>query len=83
MVLTRLISGMLRHGAKAQFIIEQIEKCELEIISFGKAVSRTLKLYIEEEELLKRARCSNCNSTNLRMQEGCLSCLDCLSSKCS
>jgi len=81
-VLTRLVSGMLRHGAKPQFVMEQIEKCGLEVVSFGKAVSRVLKQYCSENELVSRSKCSNCQSTNLRMQEGCMICLDCSSSKC-
>ena len=82
LVLTRLVSGMLRHGAKPQFVMEQIDKCDLEVVSFGKAVSRILKKYCKEEELINRSKCSNCGSSNLRMQEGCLSCLDCSHSKC-
>jgi len=81
-VLSRLISGMLRHGAKPQFVIEQIDKCELEVISFGKAVSRVLKKYCNEEEMIARATCENCGSTDLIMQEGCLSCRTCGNSKC-
>jgi ribonucleoside-diphosphate reductase alpha chain len=82
-VLTRLISGMLRHGAKPQFVMEQIDKCDLEVVSFGKAISRTLKKYVKEDELISRNKCSDCGSTNLRMQEGCLTCNDCGTSRCS
>lgn len=81
-VLTRLVSGMLRHGAKPQFIMEQIDKSDLEVVSFGKAISRTLKKYVKEEELISRNTCKECNSSNVRMQEGCLTCIDCGSSKC-
>ena len=81
-VLTRLVSGMLRHGAKPQFIMEQIDKCDLEIVSFGKAISRTLKKYVKEEDLIKRNVCPNCGSENLKVQEGCLTCMDCGNSKC-
>jgi hypothetical protein len=81
-VLTRLISGMLRHGAAPIFIMEQIDKCNLEIVSFGKAISRVLKKYIKDEELLNRTECGECGSTNLKREEGCLSCLDCGSSRC-
>ncbi len=81
-VLTRLISGMLRHGAKPQYVMEQIDKCELEIVSYGKAISRILKKYVAEEELVSRSTCSNCGSSNLKMQEGCLTCNDCGNSKC-
>lgn len=82
LVLTRLISGMLRHGAKPQYVMEQIEKCELEVVSFGKAISRTLKKYCSEEEMIERSKCSNCGSTDLKMQEGCLTCNSCGFSKC-
>jgi ribonucleoside-diphosphate reductase alpha chain len=81
-VLTRLISGMLRHGAKPQFVMEQIDKCNLEIVSFGKAVSRVLKKYVKDEELINRSVCDNCGSSNLKREEGCLSCNDCGHSKC-
>jgi ribonucleoside-diphosphate reductase alpha chain len=82
-VLTRLISGMLRHGAKPQFVMEQIDKCNLEIVSFGKAISRVLKRYVKDEELEERYICKDCSSTNIKIEEGCATCLDCGSSKCS
>lgn len=82
LVLTRLVSGMLRHGAKPQFVMEQIDKCDLEIVSFGKAVSRVLKKYVKEEDMISRNSCRDCGSKNVKMQEGCLTCLDCGSSKC-
>jgi ribonucleotide reductase alpha subunit len=81
-MLTRLVSGMLRHGAKPTFVQEQIEKCELEIVSFGKAIGRVLKRYVSDEDLVGRNKCKECNSTNLRVQESCLVCMDCGSSKC-
>lgn len=81
-LLTRLVSGMLRHGAKPQFVMEQIDKCELEIVSFGKAISRVLKKYVKDEDLVNRNLCKDCGSGNIRMQEGCLTCIDCGSSKC-
>lgn len=82
LVLTRLVSGMLRHGAKSQFVMEQIDKCDLEVVSFGKAVTRVLKAYVKDDEMIARNKCHNCGSTNLRMQEGCLMCLDCGQSRC-
>jgi ribonucleoside-diphosphate reductase alpha chain len=82
LVLTRLVSGMLRHGAKPQFVMEQIDKCDLEVVSFGKAVSRVLKKYVQDEDMIARNFCKDCGSKNVRMQEGCLTCLDCGSSKC-
>lgn len=82
LVLTRLVSGMLRHGAKPQFVMEQIDKCDLEVVSFGKAISRVLKKYVKDEDMVARNKCKDCGSANVRMQEGCLTCLDCGSSKC-
>jgi ribonucleoside-diphosphate reductase alpha chain len=81
-LLTRMVSGMLRHGAKPQFVMEQIDKVDLVVGTYGKALTRVLKKYVSEEELLKRNRCKDCGSENLKLQEGCLTCLDCGSSKC-
>jgi len=80
--LTRLISTSLRHGADIQFIVEQLQKTDGDITSYTKAIARVLKKYINEDDLLARAKCQNCGSTNLKYEEGCLSCLDCGSSKC-
>lgn len=81
-VLTRLVSGMLRHGTNPYFIIEQINKTPLEVVSFGKALTRILKQYIKEDELKGKMKCNECESTNIRLQEGCSVCQDCGSSKC-
>lgn len=81
-VLTRLVSGLLRHGTNPYFIIEQIDKTPLEIVSFGKVLSRVLKTYIKEDSLKGKLKCNDCGSTNVSLQEGCLMCNDCGSSKC-
>lgn len=81
-VLTRLVSGLLRHGTNPYFIIEQIDKTPLEIVSFGKVLSRVLKTYIKEDSLKGKLKCNDCSSTNVSLQEGCLMCNDCGSSKC-
>lgn len=81
-ILTRLVSGMLRHGMNPYFIIEQINKTPLEVVSFGKALTRVLKQYVKEEELKGKVKCNDCSSENVKLQEGCLTCLDCGSSKC-
>jgi ribonucleoside-diphosphate reductase alpha chain len=81
-VLTRLVSGMLRHGMNPYFIISQIDKTPLEVISFGKALTRVLKTYIKEQELKGKLKCADCGSHDVRLQEGCLTCMSCGSSKC-
>jgi ribonucleoside-diphosphate reductase alpha chain len=81
-VLTRLVSGMLRHGMNPYFIIDQINKTPLEVVSFGKALTRILKQYIKDDEIKGKAKCSDCGSENVRLQEGCLTCNSCGSSKC-
>lgn len=80
-VLTRLISGMLRHGAEPKYVIEQINKCDLNIISFGKAITRVLKHYIIDGTNVS-VTCNNCGSNNVVYQEGCNTCKDCGQSKC-
>lgn len=77
--LTRMISTALRHGADIEFIVSQLVKSEGTINSFAKAIARTLKTYIQEITILK---CSVCQSSNLKLQEGCFACLDCGNSKC-
>ncbi len=77
--LTRMISTSLRHGVDLEFIVSQLVKSEGTITSFAKAIGRTLKSYIKEVKIMK---CSNCGSSNLKIQEGCFVCADCSSSKC-
>jgi hypothetical protein len=77
--LTRMISTALRHGADIEFIVSQLIKSEGTINSFAKAIARTLKTYIKE---IKYMRCRECDSHNIKLQEGCFACLDCGSSKC-
>jgi len=81
-MLTRLVSGMMRHGVNPKFIYEQINKCPLEVVSFGKAINRVIKRYVSEDALITGKKCSECNSTNIRLEEGCSKCMDCGSSKC-
>ncbi len=81
-VLTRMVSTALRHGADITFIVEQLNKSHGDITSFSKAIARTLKKYIDEKKMVSRAACTECGSTNLVFEEGCLMCKDCGSSKC-
>lgn len=81
-MLTRLVSGMMRHGVNPKFIIEQIDKCPLEIVSFGKALSRIIKRYVPENELLDRFKCTECGSKEMLFEEGCKKCKSCGHAAC-
>ena len=78
---TRMISTSLRHGADINFIYEQLNKSVGTIVSFSKAVARTLKKYIKDGTKSKNS-CDECGGT-LVMQEGCYVCMDCGSGKCN
>ena len=82
-VLTRMVSTALRHGADITFIVEQLNKSHGDITSFSKAIARTLKKYIDEKKMVSRATCTECGSSNLVFEEGCLMCKECGSSKCA
>lgn len=79
--LTRMISTALRHGSDIKYIVEQLNKADGTIVSFSKAVSRTLKKYIPDGTK-STVTCKDCNSENVIFEEGCHKCLDCGSSKC-
>jgi ribonucleoside-diphosphate reductase alpha chain len=75
-----MISTALRHGSNIQFIVEQLNKSEGDVTSFGKATSRILKLYIEDNKV-SNDTCPECGAT-LIYQNGCKICNQCGYSKC-
>lgn len=80
--LTRMISTAMRHGAEINFIYDQLMKSEGTIISFSKAIARTLKKYIKDE-MYEAEDCPECGSKGtLVRQEGCYKCFNCSWSKC-
>jgi len=80
----KLISSTLRHGMAIEKVVDLINSLQLDeaINTWKNGVARALKRYIPDGVEAKKQKCSNCNSTNLYYQEGCLSCKDCGSSKC-
>lgn len=78
---TKLISQLLRGGAKPVFVVDVIDGVDLQINAFSRVVARTLKKYIKngEESTLK---CLECSSKEVVFQEGCQTCMNCGSSKC-
>lgn len=80
--LTRIISAALRHGTDAQFIFEQLNKSEGTITSFSKAIGRTLKKYLKDDEK-SQGDCHECGAKDSMVyQEGCLNCSNCGWSRC-
>jgi ribonucleoside-diphosphate reductase alpha chain len=79
--LTRMISTALRHGADIKFVVEQLNKADGTIVSFSKAIARTLKKYIPDGTK-STVHCMDCGSDNVVFEEGCNKCLSCGSSAC-
>lgn len=77
---TRTISWALRHGAKLEFGIEQLNKSEGDITSFSKAIARTLKKYVKNE-LIRTTPCPDCGSEMIS-EGGCTICKNCGNTKC-
>lgn len=80
----KLISGTLRHGMEIDNVVELINGLQLDnesINTWKNGVARALKRFVPDGTQAK-GKCSNCDSTNLMYQEGCLTCKDCGSSKC-
>lgn len=85
--LTRMISAALRHGTDIKFIYEQLEKSEGTVVSFSKAIARTLKKYLNDSDFKKVESLEGCQSNsigcNVVREDGCIKCLTCGISKCS
>jgi ribonucleoside-diphosphate reductase alpha chain len=80
----KLISSTLRHGMPIEKVVELIGSLQLDeaINTWKNGVARALKRYVPDGTEVKKQKCTNCNSTNIFYQEGCLTCKDCGSSKC-
>jgi ribonucleoside-diphosphate reductase alpha chain len=77
--ITRLVSMSLRHGAKIEFVQDQLSKVSGEMTNFAKSLSRALKHYLPENLSQKCPECSG----EMRIQSGCFSCIDCGYSVCT
>ena len=81
----KLISTTLRHGMPIEKVVDLISSLQLDsesINTWKNGVARALKRFIADGTVAKKQKCTNCNSSNLIYQEGCLTCQDCGSSKC-
>jgi len=76
---TRLVSTALRHGARIDFLVEQLEKAEGSVASFGQSMAKALRAHATSHQVT----CDKCGSANVRHVEGCMECADCGHSRCS
>jgi ribonucleoside-diphosphate reductase alpha chain len=81
MMLTRMASLLLRHGANPEFIAQQVEKAGVKVTSFGKVISRILMKYVPDGEV-HGEECPECHSKTIIRQEGCKKCTTCAYSRC-
>lgn len=79
-LLTRMTSLLLRHGANPKFVVQQVHKTDLQITSFAKVIARVLKNYIPDENT--KEECPECHEKTMVYEEGCKSCKSCGYSKC-
>lgn len=80
-LITRLISTCLRHGVPLVSVIKQISQSKELITSFSKAIAKALSLYIKPEDVAG-LKCHKCQSTHIKLEGLCLTCMDCGNSKC-
>ena len=84
----RLLSAVLRHGMPLPNVLQIIDKLIFDsddiITTWKQGVKRIIKKYIKEGTVVKGQVCDNksCGSTNIVFKEGCMSCMDCGTSKC-
>jgi len=81
---TRLLSLSLRHGAPINYVVEQLQKeQDSDMFSFARSIARVLKQYVPDgTKATGQKSCTDCGSTNLIYQDGCVTCADCGNSKC-
>jgi len=77
--LTRMVSMALRHNVDIKYVTDQLDKAQGTIVSFSKAISRTLKKYVKD--VTTKELCPECGSTLIKV-EGCTKCSSCDYSIC-
>lgn len=80
--ITRLLSTSLRHGVPLEYLVHQVEKTSGTVVSFSKALARTLKKYIKEGSKVVGEVCPDCKTDSLKRADGCVTCQICGWSRC-
>lgn len=81
--MTRLLSMSMRHNVDLSFIVQQLEKTKGNLFSFSKIIARILKRFLKDGTIVKGESCTECKSSELIRQSGCITCKHCSWSKCS
>jgi len=82
----KLISGVLRYSMPVEQVIKLVSGLDLKdesINTWKNGVERALKKYVQDGAQAKGQKCPNCCQETLVFQEGCLTCSNCGTSKCS
>ena len=79
--ITRLTSCLLRHGVPVNYIVDQLEKVEGDMLCFSKGIVKALKKYIQDGTVVTGQSCPLCGKDTLVRNEGCCACV-CGYSKC-
>ena len=76
---TRLLSLALRHGVEPEYIVNQLEKANGSVVSFGRAVLKAMRRYLDVDP---DDECPECEEETLAFVEGCVRCRNCSFAKC-
>jgi ribonucleoside-diphosphate reductase alpha chain len=75
-------SKMLQFGVPMGVIVEMTSKMDEQITGFNRAIGRIIKKFIKQKDL-QFMKCDSCGSKKILFVEGCITCQDCGTSKCS
>jgi len=72
----------LRHGVPLEFLCSQLQR-DSNFTGFERALSRVIKIYIKDGELVKSGmECPECKGSAFQFESGCMKCSTCGYSKC-
>ena len=77
-----IYSKLIQHGCPLWSILDMCDKMLENVLGFNKAMGRIIKKYIKDDDI-KFLKCSECGSTKMIFQEGCILCRSCGYSKCN